>query len=579
MNDWSAALSAFHFMRPEWLLLFIPILFVIALAIGSKRIRQDEPYIASHLLQALTIKGANKQKLSPINIGLLGFSLSVMLLSGPTWQRQASPLAQDNAILVIALDLSNTMNQADVQPSRLERAKHKIADLLELRGNARTGLIAYAGSAHQVLPLSDDPELLLQFLDSLDTSIMPKQGKFPEQVLPIAKQMFASSAAPGSLLLIGDGVSPETLRVFEDYFTNRPHQLMVLGVGLEKQPEVPLDLANQQTTFGGAHLALQATELKQLSKISGGDYIELSVDKTDIDKLNNSIDHYLASVDEPSRPWFDAGYYLLFPIALIFALWFRRGWTLNSLVIALMLHAGLVPQEALAATSQQQFAQQSELPIIQDQSPSITSLIKNEFLELWLSPNQMGRFHFERGNYASAANYFRDPMWRGTAFYYGENFSAAIEMFRQVDSPIGRFNLANALAQGQHYVLAEKMYSEVLLEIPDHSSAHNNQRFIRQIIKEIDQMAESQRSEEGQTTRDLGDQPQRSLGADAKDIAVEQSEQLSAEQLLNDQQLVDMWMRQVQVDPRRFLRAKFQLQHYRDRTPIQAAENASGTGK
>ena len=63
---------------------------------------------------------------------------------------------EDTAPLVIAIDLSQTMDAIDIAPSRLERVKLKVRDLLALRAGARTAIVAYAGSAHIVLPLTDD---------------------------------------------------------------------------------------------------------------------------------------------------------------------------------------------------------------------------------------------------------------------------------------------------------------------------------------------------------------------------------------------------------------------------------------
>ncbi|MFT5656611.1 MAG: Ca-activated chloride channel family protein, partial [Arenicella sp.] len=70
-----------------------------------------------------------------------------------------------------------------------------------------------------------------------------------------------------------------------------------------------------------------------------------------------------------------------------------------------------------------------------------------------------------------------------------------------------------------------------------------------------------QQTEQGEASKQLGDAPQRADGADQNDIAADEIEQLSAEQILADEQIQEMWMRQVQADPARFLRSKFQLQY------------------
>lgn len=211
--------SAFHFLRPWWLVLFIFIAF--ATFYTKAKIKSNSrwtEFIAVHLRNALKVKGGHYHWFNPVNVGLILLALCTLLMAGPSWQRQASPFVEDQAVLVIALDLSDTMSQKDVQPSRLERAKQKVLDLLELRGDARTGLIAYAGSAHQVIPLSNDPSLIHQFLAAVDSRMMPKPGKFPETILPLASRMLSAAAGPGTLLIIGDGIAPKTISEFAAFF-------------------------------------------------------------------------------------------------------------------------------------------------------------------------------------------------------------------------------------------------------------------------------------------------------------------------------------------------------------------------
>jgi Ca-activated chloride channel family protein len=147
------------------------------------------------------------------------------------------------------------------------------------------------------------------------------------------------------------------------------------------------------------------------------------------------------------------------------------------------------------------------------------------------------------------------------SFYYAENFAEAIKLFELLETPAGRFNYANALAQGEHYVKAVQTYSDLLQDFPDHQGALKNRLIVQQIVDDINRMSESQRDEPGKASRELGDLPQRGEGAEQLNSTPQLVEQLTAEQLLTDLQIHEMWMRQVQVDPSRFLAAKFQLQY------------------
>lgn len=555
--------SAFHFLRPWWLVLLIPI--VLLIIYSKKQLESGSiwsEFIAEHLLDALKVKGGHYHWFNPANMALILVLLCTLLMAGPSWQRQASPFVQDQAVLVIALDLSDTMNQTDIQPSRLERAKQKIMDLLELRSDARTGLIAYAGSAHQVIPLSNDPSLIHQFLAAVDSTMMPKSGKLPEVMLPLVSTMLNEAAEPGTLLVIGDGVAPTTINEFKGSFDSQSYQLIVLGMGLTHMPES----GGLDQQFGGAHIALQESALKSLASETGGYYQRNTPDKSDVLRINRLIEHHLALVDDDDRPWVDAGYFLLYPIAFMFLYWFRKGWTLNWCVALVFVQAFVTSPTSLASELDVSSANtvlsngvdeltssSSEIPIVER--------IKREFIDLWMTADQQGRYYFDRGDHALAAQRFEDLAWQAMAHYYAENFSAAAELFRRIDTPIGRFNLANALAQGQNYVSAVKVYSVVLEEMPNHAGALKNRNVIQQIIQDINQMSASQQTEQGQTSRELGDAPQRADGAEQEDIASAKIEQLTADQLLADEQIHEMWMRQVQADPARFLRSKFQSQY------------------
>ena len=552
----------FHFLRPWWLLAFIPLISsMLFLKRLNDPVAQWSKTIAPHLLSALTIDGGSGRWVNPVNLSFLAIIIAVTAVSGPSWQRKPSPFVEDEAVLVIALDRSNTMNQTDVQPTRLQRAKQKIQDLMKLRGGARTGLVVYSGSAHSVIPLTNDPDILTKFLSAVNTEMMPKSGKFPEKILPLVDQLLRDSEVPGSVLLIGDGVGPNSVNAFKDYFDGVQHQLLVMGVGLEVLPE-SASSADQFPTpqFGGAHLALQIDELKALARTVGGHYQNLSIDKADVRRINRLVNHHLSIVDDGNRPWVDVGYYLLYPFALVFLLWFRRGWTLHWCLAMVLLGALQFPSADASASAKPAHNELQDSRNTVEEAP-LTSKSWRWFVDLWLTRDQQGRYYFQRGDYDIAAQRFRDPAWKGIAFYYQENFTAAIEMFTQIETADGLFNLANAQAQGQHYVLAVKSYQQLLKQTPLYPGAELNRARVQEIIDDINRLSESQQAEAGEASQELSDAPQRADGADQqKQRKRREIKQMSAEQVLSDQKMHDMWMRQIQQDPSRFLRVKFQMQ-------------------
>ncbi|NQY86215.1 MAG: hypothetical protein HRT51_00485 [Colwellia sp.] len=105
------------------------------------------------------------------------------------------------------------------------------------------------------------------------------------------------------------------------------------------------------------------------------------------------------------------------------------------------------------------------------------------------------------------------------------------------------------------------MYQEIIDKYPDYLAAQTNILIIQAIIDEVNRLSQAQQPEPGESIKELGDEPKTGDGADKKEARAPELEQLSSEQLLLDENLNKMWLRQVQKDPARFLSQKFYFQH------------------
>ncbi|WP_394494921.1 VWA domain-containing protein [Shewanella sp. ENK2] len=321
MEQWLIQLQHFHLLRPWWLLALLPLAYIVY----RLKYRQDNlvnwhEYMSAKILQTLTVKGDNQRVISPLNLTIVLGIISVLVLVGPTWKQQPSPFTEDKSALIIALDLSETMEQTDVLPTRLTRAKQKVIELLAVRGDANTALIAYTGSAHTVMPITNDSKMIKQFLDSLSFKIMPNSGKQPQTVLPIANGLLEATQTPGTILFITDGTSDNAFSAFDTYFSEAQHQLVVWAIGRDNASSLE---------SGSTIIPMQQERLETLTDKAGGRIVILTDDKQDIEKVNGYINNNLVISEDESRPWLDAGYWLVYIIAAIYLLWFRRGWTLQ----------------------------------------------------------------------------------------------------------------------------------------------------------------------------------------------------------------------------------------------------------
>ena len=269
----------------------------------------------------------------PVHLACGSLVLGALALAGPTWEREVTPFTQDAAPLVIAIDVSRSMNAIDVEPTRLERAKQKARDLLRGRGGARTALVAYAGTAHMVLPPTDDTDILETYLMALETDLMPVEGDDPAAALAVAERMLAREETPGSILFLTDGVPQEQIAAFSAHTSAGLDPLLVLGVGTSEGGPVKIGDGRFETGPGGARAIakLDKAGLERLAREADAFVATITLDDRDVRQVQRRVEAHLVAAreeDETAR-WRDFGYDLVFPIAMLHALWFRRGWTVR----------------------------------------------------------------------------------------------------------------------------------------------------------------------------------------------------------------------------------------------------------
>jgi len=305
----------------------------VLMLLEQSRTHQWRRAIAPHLLKHLVRHPGRRPWIRPSAIALPCLVLSVLALAGPAWERQKTPFVQDQAPLVVALDLSESMDAVDVQPTRLVRAQQKIRDLLSLRAGPRTGLIAYAGSAHMVLPLTDDAKVMEMYLVSLETALMPVAGKDPEKALALVDEMMSKEAIPGTILFVTDGISERYAAAFAEYRKAGRQQVLVLAVGTSTGGPIRLpDQGFLEDARGQRVIStLDRAGLEALERQAGTYVVGVTLDDRDVRRLIRRVNVRLTSVQAADErvPWEDEGYYLVFFAVPLSLVWFRKGWTIR----------------------------------------------------------------------------------------------------------------------------------------------------------------------------------------------------------------------------------------------------------
>jgi len=177
------------------------------------------------------------------------------------------------------------------------------------------------------------------------------------------------------------------------------------------------------------------------------------------------------------------------------------------------------------------------------------------FMDLWLTPDQQGRYHFDRDEYSEAAGHFEDPLWKGIAYYQAEDFDAAIDQFARRETPDSLFNLGNAFARLGNYEESVASYDEALALRPEYQDAAFNRDLIQALI-------DRQKEEEEEYAGGTGGMLEADeIVVDEQGKKGEAAEMTQMEEAaLSDEQLAELWMRRLQTTPANFLRMKFAFQ-------------------
>jgi len=324
--------SEFHFIRPYWLLAFLPLLVLIFLSVKNKLQQGSWQAVCdADLLPFVLQEKELKQSRTPLITSSLAAILTILSLAGPTWQRIPTPVFRNAAALVIVLDLSRSMDASDIKPSRLIRARFKISDLLTKRKDGQTALVVYANSAFTVTPLTDDTETINSQLSALTSDIMPAQGSNSALALKKAVELFKNAGLQkGQILLITDDDKIDN--AFAQADLPSAYQLSILGVGT--QEGAPIKLAQSgflKDASGNIVLAkLNRRALQKVALSGGGIYQQITDTDADIERLSSHFERTAKHAETMENDlllenWVEAGVWLLLPLLLISAFSFRRG--------------------------------------------------------------------------------------------------------------------------------------------------------------------------------------------------------------------------------------------------------------
>jgi Ca-activated chloride channel family protein len=288
--------------------------------------------IADHLTEAMTVNRKGTRGVLPVDGIAIVMLCSALATAGPSFRQQESPWFAETAPLVVALEVSDSMRANDLVPSRLERARFKILDLIAARTGARTSLIAYSGSAHVVMPPTMDALVIKPFLESLDPAIMPIPGANLTRVLPLALDLLGDEAASGTLLIVADGIDNSDVPALRSFTSGEDApSIALLLAATDKDAIAMLPDGSLAKNPDGSRVdtRVDLSRLQQIVNDAGLWFVQLSPQDNDIAALLSQIESRLEQAEDPDAVWVDDAWWLLWPAVLVMLAWFRRGWTMQ----------------------------------------------------------------------------------------------------------------------------------------------------------------------------------------------------------------------------------------------------------
>jgi Ca-activated chloride channel homolog len=480
-----------HFLRPLWLFMLLPLAWLLW---RHWHRRQQggawQSVCDAHLLPHLLI-GTDRRaaRTPPLLLGVAGL-LTVVALAGPVWSKLPQPVYRNSAATVVLLNLSDSMNATDIAPTRLERAKLKLLDFLHLQREGQTALVAYAGEAYVVSPLTDDAETIAALVAPLKSDLMPVSGNQLSDALHKADELLDQDGVfkGGRILLITDSAGDSAALKSAAALRSKDRVLSVLAVGTgQGAPIAAADGGFVKDSSGAIVIpTLNPAALQQLAAAGQGNLVYLTTNDDDLNHLwpvhqASLLDSQHKGEDHVADIWREEGPWLLLLIVPMVALLWRRGW-LVMVVLAVLGQPH--PAQAYA------------------------------WRDLWERPDQQAYQVLQHGDAKSAARLFKDPRWQGVAHYRAGDYAAAATGFGSGHDPDALYNQGNALAHAGKLEEAAQAYRQALQQQPSHEDARHNLKIVEDLLKrqQQDKKSEQAKNRNGQQQDQKSQQQQGQSG-------------------------------------------------------------------
>ena len=485
----------FEFIRPALLWLLIPAVALFFVALIKHKKTTSEQLIAPHLAQFI-MSEANTKASQPLWLVALFCSLGILFSAGPSFEKKQVPVFQSKSARVIVMDMSYSMYSTDILPNRLMQSRFKALDMIELFKEGDTALVAYAGTAYVISPLTNDATTLSNLIPSLSPEIMPDKGSNVLAGLDMAKELLTQAGyIDGDIILVTDGIDQQEQSDVSSFTSNTQYRLNIYGVGTAQGAPIKLPEGGFLKDRYGQIVVptINASQLKNLASSSGGKFASYQPSNNDINTFAPNAQSELLKDEKQSHAlWrIDAGIYgllLLLPFGLYL---FRRAALLGA-----FLAFGFLPQQNAYAV---------ELP----------TLLQNA--------DQRALQAYNNKEY-DAATQAQSSELKGAALYQQGNFDAALNEFSNDKSATGLYNYGNALAKAGKLEDAIEAYKQAQTLQDDFTQAADNQALVEQLLNQQEQQDQQSDGDDSQDQDDSQKKDEQNQGQNSDESKQDQQQ-------------------------------------------------------
>ena len=285
-----------------WLLLVIPVVLLLFVFLLFWKRKARKSFASDELLQKLAPNKSNFKPILKLILACLALACLIVALVNPKMGTTMETVKREGVDIVFAIDVSKSMDAEDIAPSRLEKSKQLVRQILGGLGSDRVGIIAYAGSAFPQLPITTDYAAAKMFLQALNTDMISSQGTAIGDAIDLATTYYDDDNQTNRVLfIISDGEDHEgNVESIADEAAEKGIRIYTIGVGTQKGGPIPIKrngvVQNYKKDQNGETVItkLNPVTLQEIASEADGDYIEGNV----TDNVTKTVQDLLKNIEK-----------------------------------------------------------------------------------------------------------------------------------------------------------------------------------------------------------------------------------------------------------------------------------------